>query len=149
MKADTSRAIFSKHNKIMCHSILADLDNWISAKFVDANNNVAFCKSVAVLVHTSTINQRKIQTQVKYNAYASHIYKRFRSENYDEAIESCESFDTAPNHIPRRCINLTYVDVVVNASPMKEQVNTPSNDNASIAAPPRTQDTTSVVYIDN
>jgi hypothetical protein len=41
MKSDTSRAIFSKHNKILCNSILSDLDNWLSSKFADANNNIS------------------------------------------------------------------------------------------------------------
>jgi hypothetical protein len=38
---------------------------------------------------------------------------------------------------------------VTNASPIQEQVNTTSNANASISAPPRTQGTTSMAYKDN
>jgi hypothetical protein len=41
-KADTSRAIFSKHNEILCKSVLSDIDNWLKAKCEDANNNSAF-----------------------------------------------------------------------------------------------------------
>jgi hypothetical protein len=126
----------------MCHSILSDLDNWLSSKFVDANNNVAFRKSASVRVHTSTIDQRKIQTQVKYSAYASRIAKCFCSENPNKAIES---FDTAPNRTPKKRMNLTYADVVASAPPMQEQVNTHPNANTSIVDHPRTQDTTSVL----
>jgi hypothetical protein len=73
MKADAFHVIFSKYSEIMSPSILSDLDNWLSSKFVDTNNNIAFRKSAAVRVHTSTIDQRKSQTKV----YASCISKRF------------------------------------------------------------------------
>jgi hypothetical protein len=36
MKADTSRALFFKHNEILCNSIFSDLDNWLKSKFEDA-----------------------------------------------------------------------------------------------------------------
>jgi hypothetical protein len=132
MKADTSRAIFSKHNKIMCNSILSDLDNWISAKFVDANNNIAFRKSVSVRVHTPMIDRHKSQTQVKYNAYAYRIAKRFCSENPNEAIAS---FDNAPNRTPNRRINLTYAYSAANSSHIQEQDITHPKDDTTIAAP--------------
>jgi hypothetical protein len=48
MKVDTSRALLSKHNEILCNSILSDLDNWPKAKFEDANNNRAFRKYVSI-----------------------------------------------------------------------------------------------------
>jgi hypothetical protein len=35
MIADTSRATLSKHNGILCNSILSDHDNWLSAKFME------------------------------------------------------------------------------------------------------------------
>jgi hypothetical protein len=96
MKADTSRVILSKQNEMLCNSNLSDLDNWLSSKFNDANNNASFRKSAAISVHTSTIDQRKNQHQVKCNA--SQIPKRFCSENLNEAIES---FDTVPNPTPK------------------------------------------------
>jgi hypothetical protein len=113
MNADTSSAILSKHTEILCNSILSDLDNWLTAKIKDANNNSAFRKYVSIRVHTYTVDQRKSQTQFKYNAYASRIVKRFYSENPNEAIES---FDTAPNRTPKRRINLTYADSAENSS---------------------------------
>jgi hypothetical protein len=141
LKADTSRAIFSKHNEIMCNSILSDLNNWLSAKFVDTNNNIAFRESVSVQVHTSTIDQRKSQTQVTYNAYASRIAKRFCSENPNEASES---FDTAPNRTPKWRINLTYADAAATSSHTQEQDTTHPNADTPIVSPKRTQYTTSV-----
>jgi hypothetical protein len=142
MKVDTSRALFSKHNKILCNSILSDLDNWLKAKFLDANNNIAFRKSVSIRVHTSTINQRKSQTQVKYNAYESRTSKRFCSENPNEAVDSV---DTAPNHTPKRCINITYADAAANSSCMQEPAIADDKADTPITAPQLTQDTTSVI----
>jgi hypothetical protein len=99
-----------------------------------------------VRVHTSTIDQRKSQTQIKYNAYASQISKRFCSENPNEAIES---FNTAPNRAPKRRINLTCADAAANSSHIQEQDNTHPKADTPIAAPHRTQDRTSVTSSDN
>jgi hypothetical protein len=73
MKYDTTRAIFSKQNEMLCNTILCDLDTWLSSKFIDSNTNVAFHKSAAIRVCTYTIDQRKNQNQVKYNDYASRL----------------------------------------------------------------------------
>jgi hypothetical protein len=139
MKADTSIALFSKHNEILCNSILSDLDNWHKAKFVDANNNSAFRKSVSIRVHASTIDQCKIQTQVKCNACASRIVRRFCSENPNESIES---FNTAPNRAPKRRISLTYADAAANSSYVQEPVIAHDKADTPITSPQRTQDTT-------
>jgi hypothetical protein len=69
------------------------------------------------------------------------IAKLFCSENPNEAIES---FDTAPNHTPKRRINLTYADAAANSSYMQESVITHDKADTSITAPQRTKDTTSV-----
>jgi hypothetical protein len=98
MTSDTTRALFSKHNEILCNTILSDLNNWLCSKFVNVNNNVSFHHSYAVIIFTSNIDQRKKKNQVKFNAYATRIVKRFCSENLNEAVES---FDTAPNRTPK------------------------------------------------
>jgi hypothetical protein len=150
IKSDTSRAIFSKQNEILCNSILSDLENWLSSKFTESNNNIAFCKAAAVLVHTSTVDKRKSQNQVNYNAYASRIAKRFCSENPNGAVESYDtSPNRTPNRTPKRRINLTYADAAANATPMLEQSTTSTTTNASTLAPTCTQYTTSIVSNDN
>jgi hypothetical protein len=88
MESDTICALFSKHNKILCNTILSDLDTWLCSKFIDTNNNVSFSRSAAVHNFTSTIDQRKTRNQVKFNAYASRIAKIFCSGNPNEAVES-------------------------------------------------------------
>jgi hypothetical protein len=95
-KADTSIDLFSKHNDILCNSILSDLDNWPKAMFEDANNNSAFRKSISIRVHTSTVDQRKSQTQVKYNAYASRIVKRLCSKSSMKPLSPSTLPPTAP-----------------------------------------------------
>jgi hypothetical protein len=141
MKVDTSRALFSEHNEILCNSILSDLDTWFRAKLADANNNSAFRKYVSIRFHTSTIDQRKSQTQVKYNVYASRIATRFCSENPNESIES---FYTAPKRTPKRRFNLTYADAAANSSYRQEPVITHEKADTPITTPQRTQDKTSV-----
>jgi hypothetical protein len=87
MKADTTRALFPKQNEIICNTILSNLDTWLGATFIDANSNVSFRNSAEVRISTSTIDQRKNQNQVKFNAYASRSAKIFCSENPNQAIE--------------------------------------------------------------
>jgi predicted component of type VI protein secretion system len=77
MKVDTTCALFSKQNEILCNSILSDLDSWLSIKFGDALHRVAFRKEADVRVFIYTVKQRKTQDQVKFNAYASRIATRF------------------------------------------------------------------------
>jgi hypothetical protein len=85
MKADTTRALFSKWNEITCKSILSDLDSWLSIKFGDALHRVAFRKEADIRVFMSTVEQRKTQDQVKFNYYASRIAKRVCSDKPNEA----------------------------------------------------------------
>jgi hypothetical protein len=98
-KCGTTRAIFSKQNKILCNSILSDLDNWLTSKLIDANNNLAFRKSDDIRVFISTIDHRKNQNQVKYDTYASRIAERFCTDNPNKASEL---FDTYPSRTPTR-----------------------------------------------
>jgi hypothetical protein len=118
MKPDTTRSLFAKQNDAQCNAILKDIDNWLCSKFIDAKNNVSFRHSSEVRLFTSPVYQRKTQHQVKFNAYETRIAKRFCSENPNEAVES---FDTAPNRMPKRCINLTYTAAAAKYNPIKEQ----------------------------
>jgi hypothetical protein len=118
MKPDTTRALFSKQKGTQGNVILFDIDNWICSKSIDVNNNFSFRESPEVRVFTSTIEQRKTQNKVKFNAYATRISKRCCSENPNKAIES---FDVAPNRMPKRCINLTYTAAVTTTTPCQEQ----------------------------
>jgi hypothetical protein len=146
MKSDTTRAIFSKQNKNLCNSILSDLDNWITSKFIDVNNNLAFRKSDAIPVCISTIYKRKNQHQVKYNAYASRIATRFCTENPNEASES---YDTAPTRTPKRRIYLTYAEAAAMSSHMQEQSNTPSHANVNMPVSTNNQEVISVSSNEN
>jgi hypothetical protein len=107
METNTTRALLSKQNEIVYSTILSDLDTWLCARFIDANYNVAFRSSAEVGIFNSTIDQRKTQNQVKLNAYASRIAKRFLSDNPNEDIEY---FDTAPTLSLKRSTNLTHAD---------------------------------------
>jgi hypothetical protein len=42
MKPDTTRALFSKHNEILCNTMISELDTWLYSTFLDANNNESF-----------------------------------------------------------------------------------------------------------
>jgi hypothetical protein len=141
IKSDTTRAIFSKQNEILCNSILSYLYNWLTSKFIGANNNLTFRKSDTVRVFISIIDQRKNQNQVKYNAYASHIAKHFCTENPNEASES---FDTASAHTPKRCINIYYADAAAMSSPTQEQSTKSSPDNVTMPVYTHTQQIISV-----
>jgi hypothetical protein len=118
MQSDTTHALLSKQNEDQFKLILSDIDNWLCSKFIDAVNNLSFHQSPGVRVSTSSIEQRKTKNQVKFNAYSSRIAKRFCTENPNEATDS---FDTAPDRMPRFHINLTYVAAVTTVTPCLAQ----------------------------
>jgi hypothetical protein len=118
MKYDTIRAIFSKQNQDACNEILNDLDIWLSSKFIDVSLCHAFRAQQSVKAYTSTIEERKTQHHVKFNAYAQRISKRVCTSNPSEPDES---FGTAPLMIPKRCINVSYAAAVAAPSPQHTQ----------------------------
>jgi hypothetical protein len=69
MKSYTTRAIFTKQNQDAYNEISNDLDTWISIKFIDAQSCISFRAHQSVNFFTSTIEKRKSQHQVKFNAY--------------------------------------------------------------------------------
>jgi hypothetical protein len=124
MKPDNTHALLSKQNEDQCKVILSNIDNWSCSKYIDANNNVSFSQSPEVRVFTSIIEQRRTQNQVKFNAYASPTAKRCCTENHNEATEY---FETACDHMPKSCINLTYAAGVATATPCPAQPSTQSH----------------------
>jgi hypothetical protein len=128
MKSDNTRAIFTKQNQHACHKILNDIDTWISSKFSESQATIDFQPHSPVKVFTSTIDQRKSQHQVKFNAYAQRISKRFCSINPNE---SGESFDTSPLRIPKYRINVSCIAAVTSQSPTPA----PSENNHAISPP--------------
>jgi hypothetical protein len=113
-KSDTIRAIFTQQNQSGYNKILNDPDTWLSDKFTDASVATIFHKHQEVKAYTSTIEQRKSQYQLKFDAYVKYIAKQLCSVNTNEPDES---FDTAPNRMPKRRINLSYVTVITTLSP--------------------------------
>jgi hypothetical protein len=138
--------LFSKQNKDQCKVILSNIDNWLCSKFIDANNNLSFRQSPEVRVFTSTIEQRKTQNQVKFNAYASWIAKRCCTENPNEATES---FDTAPDSMPKCRIILTYAAAVTTAIPCPAQQPTQSHAASDYISTTSKQDSTATTSGDN
>jgi hypothetical protein len=128
MKSSVTRAMFTKQNQNECIEILNDIDTWLNSKFSDSQAPIAFRAHSSFKVFTSTIDQRKSQHQVKFNAYSQRIAKLFCSvkpNGHDE------SFDTAPLRIPKRRINVSYAAEVMTPSP------TPApSDNNHVVSPP-------------
>jgi hypothetical protein len=148
MKSDTTQALFSKQNEILCNSILSDLDSWLIIKLYEALQQVAFHKEAEVRVLASAINKRETQNQVKFNVYvyASRISKRFFSHNPNGATES---FDTAPVNTPKHSINLTYADAAAVISISQDQYPTPYSTNDTMPDPTSNHDVPSVSSNDN
>jgi hypothetical protein len=117
MKSDTIRAVFTKQNKDECNTILNELDTWLSAKFIEGDTITAFRAQYSVHVYISTIEERKTQQHVKFNAYAQHIAKRFCTSNPNKPEES---FDTVPLRIPKQRINLSYAATTATPSPQPQ-----------------------------
>jgi hypothetical protein len=69
MKLDSTRAIFTKQNQNACNKILNDSDTWFISKLSESQAPIAFRSHSSVKVFTSTIDQRKPQHQIKFNAY--------------------------------------------------------------------------------
>jgi hypothetical protein len=109
VKSDMTRAIFTKQHQDACNEILNEIDTCLSSKFIEAQSCISFQAHPSVKVFTSTIDQRKYQHQLKFNAYAQRIANRFCSVNPNETDES---FDTAPLRIPKRRINISYAAAV-------------------------------------
>jgi hypothetical protein len=75
-------------------------------------------------VFTSTIEQRKTQNKIKFNAHAHRIAKSCCPVNPNEPAEQ---FDTAPSRTPKRCINISYATAVASPSPSPRPVSPANN----------------------
>jgi hypothetical protein len=129
MKSYTTTAIFTKQNQDACNKILNDIATWFSSKFSDSQSPIAFRAHSSFKVFTSTIDQHKSQHQVKFNAYAQRIVKRFCSVNPNEPDEL---FDTAHFRITKLRVNVSYAYAVTTlppapAPPENHQVVSPPN----------------------
>jgi hypothetical protein len=128
IKLDFTRAISTKQNQNACNEILNDIDTWRSSKLSDSQAPIAFRAHSSVKIFTSTIDQRKSQHQVKFNAYAQRIAKRICYVNPNEPDEY---WDTAPLMIPKRHINVSYAAAVASPSPTPD-----TSENKHVVSPP-------------
>jgi hypothetical protein len=94
MKNDTNRALFLDSNNYLCMKILNDIEDWMAHKLEHSNDPKNYRENEHVKAFSTTIEQRKSQQHVKFDAYAKHMVKKFYSSNPNVATYE---FDYAPS----------------------------------------------------
>jgi hypothetical protein len=96
MKNDTTRALFLPAHKNSCTKILDNIDVWLTRKFEGADNKMQFRVDPMTAIFSSATEQRKMNKQVQFNAYAQRLTKKFCSDNPNEALDELHRSPSRP-----------------------------------------------------